>query len=67
MAIYKDIWEIEVGDTILLDDVRYNIVDTSYVEKPNPFLEAEIDGEVDGHIYDISGNVHGDTLFEIVK
>lgn len=62
MAKYKDLWEIEVGDVLVLDKVQHKITDTSYVEKPDPFVI----GEVDGKLYEIRGNVHMDTMFKIV-
>lgn len=62
MAKSKDLWEIEVGDVLVLEDIQHKITDTSYVQKPDPFVI----GEVDGELYEIRGNVHGDTQFEII-
>jgi len=59
----KDLWEIEIGDVLVLDNVQHKITDTSYVKKPDPFVVGEVDGEE----YEIRGNVHGDTQFEIVN
>jgi hypothetical protein len=64
METYKDLWEIEVGDTLVLDKVSHKITDTSNVEKPDPFVIGKAD---DGHLYEIRGNVHMDTMFKIVN
>ena len=64
MAKYKEIWDIEVGDTILVNTIEHTITDTSNVVKPEPFLIGKCD---DGYYYNVTGNVHNDTMFEIVK
>ena len=64
MVKLKDIWEIEVGDRIEVNGVAHEIVDTSYVVKPNPVLVGKAD---DGYLYDITGNIHGDTEFLILN
>ena len=61
---YKDIWEIRVGDTILVNTIEHKIIDTSNVVKPDPFLIGRCE---DGYSYNITGNVHNDTMFEIVN
>jgi hypothetical protein len=64
MVKLKNIWEIEVGDRIEVNGIAHDIVDTSYVCKPNPVLVGKAD---DGHLYDITGNMHGDTEFLILN
>jgi len=61
----KDLWDIEVGDTLLLeDDETGKVVDISNVRKPDPFVIIKDDA---GELWEIRGNVHNDTMFEIVK
>ena len=61
---YKDIWNIKVGDRILVNTIEHTITDTSNVVKPNPMLIGKCD---DGYSYEITGNVHNDTEFEVLN
>lgn len=61
----KDLWSMEVGDNILMEEGEVGkVVDISFVRKPDPFVIVEDNA---GDRWEIRGNMHGDTEWEILK
>lgn len=62
--IKKEIWDIKINDRVIVDNIEHLVTETHLVKPNLYFIGKAVD---DNMFYKIKGNVHNDTLFDVLE